>query len=204
MATAMARRGAHPMRGLAVVLLILLLAGCARDYETFEPPPLDFGDRAPLRFAVGDVVVQSAYRPQGAPPSVEHTLVLTPEAAARRLLEQRLQAVGGPGRLQGVIVDASVEEQELETRRGVSGYLTTEPAARFEGRLKVRVDRLDAAGNITTSVSTSATRSRAVPEDIGYAQRQRIAYELVRDLVDDLDAGLTANLRETFADVIQP
>ena len=54
------------------------------------------------------------------------------------------------------------------------------------------------------SISTTATRTRALPEDIGYAERQQIGYELVRDLVNDLDAGLAANLRETFASLLRP
>ena len=114
------------------------------------------------------------------------------------------QAVGGQGRLEAVIVDAAVEERALETTGGLRGYLTTEPAARLEARLKVRVDHLDAAGNVRGSVSTAATRTRALPEDVSYAERQRIGYELVRDLVDDLDAGLVANLREAFADILRP
>jgi hypothetical protein len=193
------------IRGFGALLLLALLLGCAGDYETFEPPPLDFGGRPPLRFAVDSVSVQSAYRPAGRPPFVEHTLVLTPEAAVRALLEQRLQAVGGPGGLQAVIVDAAVQEEALTPQTGVRGYLTTEPAARLEGRLRVRIDRLDAAGDPTgASISTTATRSRVLPEDSGYAERQRIGYELVRDLVDDIDAGLAANLRESFGDLLRP
>jgi hypothetical protein len=38
---------------------------------------------------------------------------------------------------------------------------------------------------------------------VGYADRQRIAYELVRDLVDDLDAGLSANVRDSFAELLR-
>jgi hypothetical protein len=192
------------VRLLGIALLLGLPAACAHQYETFQPPPLDFSDRPKLRFAVDAITVQSAYQPPGKPPFIEHTLVLTPEAAVRALLEARLVAVGGPGRLQAVILDASVQEQPLETRTGLSGWFTTEPAARLEGRLKVRVDRLDTAGNVIGSISTAATRTRTVPEDAGYAERQRIAYELVRALVDDLDAGLEANLRETFAAIIRP
>jgi len=189
---------------LAIGLLVLGLGGCADKYETFQPPPLDFGDRPPLRFTVAAIDIRTAYQPKGAPPNVEHTFALTPEAAIRQLLEHRLQAAGGPGRLQAVIVDASVTEQKLETRTGIQGYLTTEPAARFEGRFKVRVDHLDAAGNVLGSVSTGATRTKALPEDIGYVERQKLGYELVRDLIADLDAGLTANLHETFADLLEP
>ncbi len=190
--------------GLLILGLVLGLGGCAEKYETFQPPPLDFGDQPPLRFAVGAIDIQSAYQPHGAPPYVDHTFALTPEAATRQLLEHRLQAAGGPGRLQAVIVDASVTEQKLKTESGIRGFLTTEPAARFEGRLMVRVAHVDAAGKVQGSISTTVTRTRALPEDIGYAERQRIGYELVRDLINDLDAGLTANLRETFADLLRP
>jgi hypothetical protein len=192
------------MRTVLAILLLVTLAGCANKYETFQPPPLDFGDQPPLRFAVGAIDIKSAYEPKGAPPYVEHTFALTPEAAVRQLLERRLQATGGPGRLQAVILDASVTEQKLATKGGIRGYFTTEPAARFDGRLKVRVDHLDDGGNVQGSISTAVTRTKSLPEDIGYAERQRLGYELVRDLINDLDAGLTANLRETFADLLRP
>jgi hypothetical protein len=187
-----------------VLVAIGLLGGCASDYETFNPPPLDFSDRQPLDLAVDRVAIDSAYRPAGAPPYVDHMLPLTPEAATRALLEQRLRAVGGTDRLQAVILDASVREQALETTSGVRGWLTTESAARLEGRLEVRVDRLDAAGMVVRSISTAVVRTRAIPEGVAYAERQRIAYELVRDLVDDLDAGLSANVRESYAELVRP
>lgn len=192
------------MRVLRGLLLITLLAGCAGDYETFQPPPLDLGGQPPLRFAVDAITVESAFRQAGAPPFVDHSLALTPEAAVRAYLEQKLQAVGGPGRLQAVIVDASVREVALETRSGVRGLLTREPGARFDGRVRVRVERYDGAGNPVGSVGTAASRSRSLPEDVGYAERQRIGYELVQALVDDLATGLAANLRETFADILRP
>jgi hypothetical protein len=192
--------------GLRVLLVVAvaLLGACAREYETFEPPPLDFSDRQPLRFAVDRVAIDSVYRPAGAPPYVDHALPLTPEAATRALLEQRLRAVGGTDRLQAVILDASVEEETLEPASGVRGYLTTETAVRLNGQIKVRVDRIDPSGTVLTSVSTAVARSRGIPEGVGYAERQRIGYELVRALVDDLDAGLMANLRESFGALIRP
>jgi hypothetical protein len=187
-----------------LVLATVLIGGCAREYETFDPPPLDFSDRQPLRLAVDRVDIDSVYRPAGAPPYVDHALPLTPEAATRALLEQRLRAVGGTDRLQAVILDASVEEETVEPTSGVRGYLTTETAARLNGQIKVRVDRMDPSGTVLGSVSTAVARSRGIPEGVGYAERQRIGYELVRALVDDLDAGLSANLRESFGALIRP
>ena len=83
---------------------LALLGACARSYETFEAPPLDYGDRQPLRLMVDQVVIDRAYRPAGAAPA----LPVSPEAATRALLEQRLRAVGGPDRLQAVILEAAV------------------------------------------------------------------------------------------------
>ena len=189
----------------ALLLVVGLLWACTGDYETFEPPPLDYqrpASRSSWRSSGSPI--DSAYRPAGAPPYVDHVMPVSPEAATRALLLQRLQAVGGTDRLQAVILEASVQEEALEPATGVRGYLTTEPAARLQGRIEVRIDRLDPAGMVIRSVSTAVERTRAIPEGVGYAERERIGYELVQDLVDDLDAGLSANVRESFADLVRP
>jgi hypothetical protein len=191
-------------RGLRLLLVIGLLAGCASDYETFEPPPLDFSDRPPLDLAVERIAVDSVYRPTAAPPYVDHLMRVSPEAATRALLMQRLRAVGGPDRLQAVVLEASVQEEALEPETGLRGYFTTEPAARLVGRIEVRIDQLDEAGLVTRSVSSTVERTRTIPEGVGYAERERIGYELVRDLVDDLDASLSASIRESFAGLLRP
>jgi hypothetical protein len=190
-------------RGALCLLVLGLLSACAGDYETFEPPPLDYSDRQPIELAVERVTIDSVDRPAAAPPYVDHLMRVTPEAATRALLTERLQAVGGTDRLQAVILEASVEEESLEPATGVRGYLTREPAARLTGRIKVRLDRLSPAGTVTSSVSTAVERTRAIPEGVGYAERERIGYELVLDLVDDLDAGLGANVRESFAELVR-
>jgi hypothetical protein len=185
------------------LILLGLLGACAGDYETFEPPPLDFSARQPFDLAVERVVIDSVYRPTGEPPYVDHLMQLSPESATRALLTQRLRAVGGADRLLAVILEASVQEETLEPAAGLRGYLTTEPAARLTGRIKVRIDRLNPAGAVTRSITTAVERTRAIPEGVGYAQRERIGYELVLALVDDLDVGLTANVREGFSDLLR-
>ena len=192
------------MRAAIAAVATGLVVACSSSYETFRAPPLDFSDRAPLRLAVERVTVESAYRPRDAAPYVDNLMPLRPEDAIRQMLAARLVAAGGPGRVQAVILDASVKEEELETQSGLRGYFTTEPAARLEGRFQVQVDRLSATGEVLKSVSTAVTRTASIPEDVGYAERQKISYELVRDLVDDLDEGLTANVRANFADILAP
>lgn len=194
----------NAMRAAVAALATGLVVACASGYETFRPPPLDFSERAPLRLAVDRVDVQSAHRPRDTAPYVDNLMPVKPEDAIRQMLETRLVATGGPGSIQAVILDASVKEEELETQGGVRGFFTTEPAARLEGRFQVQVDRLSPAGEVMKSVSTAVTRTASIPEDVGYAERQRIGYELVRDLVQDLDEGLTTNVRANFADILAP
>jgi hypothetical protein len=190
------------MRAAAVVLTGLLVA-CAGGYETFQPPPLDFSKNPPLRLAVDRVTVQSAYRPQDDPPFIDNQMPLKPEDAIRLLLDHRLVAVGGPGAVQAVILDASVKEQPLETQSGVRGFFTTESAVRLEGRFQVRVDRLNPAGEVVSSVSTAVVRTRSIPEGAAFVERQKIGYELVRELLDDLDVALAANIRADFGEILR-
>jgi hypothetical protein len=68
----------------------------------------------------------------------------------------------------------------------------------------VQIDRLSATGEVLKSVSTAVTRTSAIPEGVGYAERQKIGYDLVRNLVNDLDEGLTTNVRANFADILVP
>jgi hypothetical protein len=191
-------------RGLIAAFAGGLLAACSSSYETFRPPPLDFSAQPPLRLAVQTVSVQSAYRPRDAAPYVDNQMPLKPEDAIRQMLQARLVAAGGPGTLQAVILDASVKEEALATQSGLRGFFTTEPAARMEGRFQVQVDQLSPTGEVLKSVSTAVTRTASIPENVGYVERQRIGYELVRDLVNDLDRGLTTNVRANFADILVP
>ena len=196
-----------PIKAVVASVVVGVMVGvtaCTSSYETFRPPPLDFSKEAPLRFEVGQIMVQSAYRPQPNPPYVDQVMPLKPEDAARQMLEARLVAAGGPGSMQAVILDASVKEEALETQSGISGFFTTEDAARLEGRLQVQVDRLSETGQVMKSVSTAVSRSTSIPEGVGYAERQKIGYELVRNLVDDLDAGLTTNIKANFSDILAP
>ena len=102
----LARLRPAALSGKAVTAVRVLLArrhGAARclchRVRDVRGAPLDFSERQPL-VAVERVAIDSVYRPAGAPPYVDHALPLTPEAATRALLEQRLQAVGGADRLQ--------------------------------------------------------------------------------------------------------
>ena len=187
----------------AVVLLALLVSACAQEYQTFEAPPLDFSDRRPLLLRVDQVRVQST-GPASMPVEPGAAVPIPPEEAARQMLEYRLRAAGGAGAIQATILEADVTERPLEPKGGFRGYVVNEAVAELQGRLKVRLDRLDEQGAPVGSLSTAVMRTAAIPEDATFVRRQEIAYELVRNLVNDLDVGLISNLQQSFATLIAP
>ena len=192
------------MRIINPTVLLLFLTGCGQTYQSFEPPPLDFGASPPLMLRVEEVRVRSVAEVPGAASEPEAPVPVSLEAATRQLIDHRLRASGGAGAVQATILEADVSEEPLTTRTGLRGYVVEEPVARLVGRLKVRIDRLDENGEVVSSLSTAVSRTAAIPEDATYVRRQEIGYDLVRDLVRDLDAGLVANIRQSLPTMIAP
>ena len=64
-------------------LIIGLPPGAPASTRASSRRPLDFGSRPPLELAVERITIDRVYRPAGAPPYVDHTLPLTPEATTR-------------------------------------------------------------------------------------------------------------------------
>ena len=187
------------MLGLVALLLPLGLMACSADrFEGFQPPPLSYQDRTPIRLAVVEVGLESRFEPPAGPTHIEASLPLTPEVATLALLRQRLQAAGTAGGMLAVVEDASVVEETVGPFGGPDA--TSDPSAqrRLRGRVKVRLVEVDDAGRETAAVTTAVTRTMSVPKEATGARRQAIAYALVRDLVDDLDRSLIENIYQSF------
>ena len=188
-------------RQFALALLGLALAavgagsGCAA--PTFEPQPLLYSDRAPIPLAVDRVEVVDESGSARTP--FEQGLDIPPALAAKSLLQSRLNPVGGDGRVRAVITEAAVERRELPMRTGLVGLFTIEPEAVLTGRLGVRIDVVAPEGLSVASITSATSLRRTVPENATDIERREIAYELVRDLVDQLDAGLESNIRQNLA-----
>ena len=189
-------------RSLPLALLALFVLGCSETRESVTPPALAFTSRPPLLLRVDEVRIQDA---RGASAGVPEAAVpVPPEQAVRDMLQYRLRAAGGVGAVQATILEASAVESPLEQAGGLRGYVVEEPVAELLGRLKVRLERLDEGGEPVGSLSTAVTRTAAIPESANYARRQEIAFELVQDLVNDLDIGLVSNLQQSFTTLIAP
>ena len=191
------------MRRRLLVLLalpagLLLAVPSCTTVTTFEPEPFIYADRPPIRLAVDRIEVVNEHRPSGRPPFIEHTLAVPPALAATQLLQSRLAAAGSGGWARAAITEASIKREELPTRKGLAGAFTREPQASLTGRLQVRVEILAPDGEVIQSLTTGAGLRRTILEGASLAEQRKITHELVRDLVDDLDAGLETNIRQNF------
>jgi hypothetical protein len=177
------------------------LAGCATAPESpdFDVPRYD--DRPPIRLDVAEIRVVESYSPPLEKPNVEHLVPVSPATAARRWAKDRLRAVGDAGTATLDIVDGAVIETGVETEGGLTGFLTTEPEARYTARLELamRVERPRDSGQ----VRVRGTRSTGVLEGASINERERTLHLLVTNLMDDLDGQMSTTLAETFDQYIE-
>jgi hypothetical protein len=185
---------------LALGLAAAGLVACAPKPQ----PPARFADITfrqfpPIRLAVGQREILRQYRPPERAPNIEHHMPVSPEAMAVRWAEDRLAAAGGPGRVRFLIRDAQVIETPLPRRSGVQGMFRTELSERFEGRLSVAVEVLNAEGRKVGDVAAEVMRAEEMREDATVAERDRLWFTMVETMGRDLNAELDRNIRTILA-----
>ena len=187
----------HARQGFLVVLLAILTA-CASPPPESNFPEITFEDRPQIRLDVASVDIETAYVSPLRDPNVEHTMQITPAAAASRWAKDRLLPVGTVRRARFVVREASVVEERLDVTEGIEGMLTVDQAARFTERLVVEIQILD-GNRVEGELRAEATRSITVPEDVTVRERDEVLYRLTEDTMRDLDLELERAIREAFA-----
>lgn len=181
---------------VAALLLAFALSACQATPERPQLEPISFEDQPPIALDVAEVRVSQAYTAPMEPPHVEHLFPDPPARAAERWAQQRLAARGDRGSATVTVVDASVEEVELETKGGLSGWLTTEPGERYEARLEIRMD-LERGGE-SASLTVSGQRTTSLREGATLNERDEAWHQLTRQLVRDIDGQIESSLRDGF------
>jgi hypothetical protein len=190
---------------LATAAALPVLAACAEPPRPPDFPPISFAPRGTFRFAALRVEVAFEYQAPLAPPNVEHLFARTPEATLRLWAAERLAASGSGERfVRFVVADARVTETDLPRTQGIRGAFTSEPAQRYDARIECAVEVRQQRGNFRDGLAAAAaTRSRSVLENISLNDRERVWYEMVRDMMRDIDAELhrqiEASLTRFFA-----
>lgn len=192
------------MRALMLAgVLAVALAGC-----TSAPPPQTFAaitypERQPIALDVANVEVRQDYRPPLTAPNVEHRFPVSLSDTIARWAQDRLRPVGRAGTATFIVTDASVIEEELPTRKGLTGLLTTDQEARLKGRVAARLEVDQGGGLATGFVEANAVRTQTIAEGITLAERDQVFYRMEEALAKDLDRELEAAVREKLGQFIR-
>ncbi|GGF39856.1 hypothetical protein GCM10011611_52820 [Aliidongia dinghuensis] len=190
------------LRQLLAVALVATAASCSSD----APPPPRFADihflaLPPFKLNVSQIQVDSRFQPTFKEPNVEHEFPVPPQRALENWAHDRLLAVGGPTTgyvARFTIVDASVRESELPKKEGLTAVFTTQQAERYDGHVSVLLQIINPQGVAERTASAEAAVSRSVPEGITLNERDKVWYDMTRDLMADLDRQLQKQVDSAF------
>jgi hypothetical protein len=181
----------------ALSMLLAAVTACSFDDPSNQFADLTFAHLPSIGLDVGDIKIEQSYVSPGKEPNVDHRFPVPPKDAARRWAEDRLRAEGDRLTFRYVVREASAVETPLETKTGVTGFITTDQSERYETHIVVDMQVLDGHQVIGTA-SAEARRSVTVAEDITLKERERVWYRLTEDVMKDLDAKLEETIRSAF------
>ena len=186
---------------LASLAALVLLASCRDAPPGPRYPELSFAHLPPIRLNVAELQVVREYVSPGTKPNVEQLFPARPADVAERWARDRLRPVGGEGVAVVRIKEASVVEVPLPRTEGVRGAFTTDQSERYDGVLEVSVEASRRGGR-SAVVSSRATRSRSVPEDITLNDREKVWFEMSEALINDINAALERQIYANFGDFV--
>lgn len=174
------------------MLLIVGLAACQSSPPPATYPQITYLDKQPIALDVAAIEVNVAYRPPLEAPNVEHRLPVSLSDTVARWAKDRLRAVGSSGTATFTVVDASVVEEELPTRKGLTGLVSTDQAARLKGRVAARLQVTQAGRLASGFAEANASRTQTIAEGITLSERDDIFYAMEEAMAKDLDRELEA------------
>ena len=187
----------------AVVVAVLVVAACETPDPTPRYPDITFTHVAPIQFDVHDVDFVQAYVPPVTLPNVEHLFPVRPTVVARRWAADRVATVGLQGVVRVILVEASVIETALDTTSGIKGAFIDDQAARYDAKVKIRIEIINSLGEIEGRAEALAHRTRSVSEGATLVEREQIWFELTEHVMRELDVELEATIRRYLGDYIR-
>jgi hypothetical protein len=187
-------------RHFCLFLILFFIAACEITADKPDFDDIRFNAQQPLRLDVARIEIDLRYRAPLSAPNVEHNFPITPEQVLKNWANDRLRASGTQGVATFTIEKASVVETKLKKRTGLTAFFTNQQTERYDGHVKVilHVLRDDSQGRITAE----ATRSQTAAEHISLNDRDRIYYQLTRDLITALDQEVEAKARLYLSDFL--
>jgi hypothetical protein len=179
-------------RRLLLAAALTLSAACTRSPD---PGPIEAPPVTPLQLTISNLEVVDQV--QSLPLNfIDRRRTDEMLAATRTYLTQRLHAGGGSEFGRAVIEEASMVEQAIP-RGGITGAITG-PTRELVGSLAVRVAIVDGLGIEKAYARAKVERKRPVRDASSVMERDRLARDLVNELLKGLDASLQSAVRENL------
>jgi hypothetical protein len=188
-----------PLRLLAAAVALLALAGCQQPPPQQRLPEMSFTSKPPIQLNIGRIEVVTQYQPPLRAPNIEHQMPVSPAAAMQRWAQDRLRPLGREGSARLIVRDAKVIETRMKTDSGVTGMFKDQQAERYDATLDVVFQILDERQFMIAEAQAQASRTRGVLEGISVNERERIWYEMVQQLTDEVGTQLENSIRTYMA-----
>lgn len=183
----------------AVAALALAIAGCTSSPPaTPKWPPIRVVQGQPFAMNVARVEVRAEYQPPGGPTHVEGEIPISPEQAIQQWAQDRMQPIGSANIIRVVINDAEATETPLPVQNGLQSAFTTQQAARIDIKVNITVEVLDEQQLPISSVTGTAERSRTIPQGLTLNQHDQIDYDMLTQVMTDLNAQVSPEMQNTF------
>ncbi len=188
---------------LIACIALVSLGACETTPPQATYPALTYGHLGAIGLDVREIQIVSKYVAPLNAPNVEHLAPVGLGDTMRRWARDRLKARGGTGRARVTINKASIIEVPLKVSGGFRGAFTTDQSERYDAGAEMIIEILDERGIQKAFVKGEAERQRTVPEGAPPARRERVWFELVEALMNDLNGALDRNIRVYFARYIR-
>ena len=186
-------------RASSVVALALALGACA---TSSAPPPSDPLAGIPEQhLAVSYIDVSEAF-PAATGTFIDKRHSEELQAATRSYLNTRLAAAGGPSSARATILEAMVIEERREAGSVLGAPFRNTPDATLKGRVEVKVSIVGAGGTELGFASAKVERARSLPNVSTVPDRERMAQDMIREMVVELDKALTNSVRQNLSEYL--
>lgn len=179
-----------------VAALALALGACAA--ASTPPPPSDPLAGIPeQRLAVSYIDVSEAF-PAATGTFIDKRHSQDLQAATRGYLNTRLAAAGGPSSARATILEATVVEERRPAGSSLGAPFRNTPDATLKGRVEVKLAIVGANGTELGFASAKVERARSLPNVSTVPEREQMAQDMIREMVQELDRALTSSVRQNL------
>lgn len=186
------------MRHLPGVVALALALGACATASTPTPPSDPLAGIPEQRLAVSYIDVSEAF-PAATGTFIDKRHSQDLQAATRGYLNTRLAAAGGPSSARATILEATVVEERRPAGSSLGAPFRNTPDATLKGRVEVKLAIVGANGTELGFASAKVERARSLPNVGTVPEREQMAQDMIREMVQELDRALTSSVKQNLS-----